>query len=287
MNIKENKKLPKAPLKWAGGKSRLSSQIRERIERFENINRFIDLFSGSGTVSILASTYFNNIVMNDTNRELINLYQVIKSEPQELIKLLEKFKLEHSRENYLSIRSLDRSPQYSEMSNIFKAARTIYLNKTGFNGLFRVNSYGFFNVPFANSEFKPDYINLKELSGLLNEIQITFLSLDFMKLGDELKKGDLVYIDPPYDRLENDTFNGYTKERFTQSDQIRLRDLIDELTERGVGVIYSNHSTEFIKTIFEKYISPDDEYLVQRNISADKNKRKKVSELLISNERFI
>ena len=287
MIIKENKKLPKAPLKWAGGKSRLSSQIRERIERFENINRFIDLFSGSGTVSILASTYFNNIVMNDTNRELINLYQVIKSEPQELIKLLEKFKLEHSRENYLSIRSLDRSPQYSEMSNIFKAARTIYLNKTGFNGLFRVNSYGFFNVPFANSEFKPDYINLKELSGLLNEIQITFLSLDFMKLGDELKKGDLVYIDPPYDRLENDTFNGYTKERFTQSDQIRLRDLIDELTERGVGVIYSNHSTEFIKTIFEKYISPDDEYLVQRNISADKNKRKKVSELLISNERFI
>lgn len=287
MIIKENKKLPRAPLKWAGGKSRLSSQIRERIERFKNINRFIDLFSGSGTVSILASTYFNNIVMNDTNSELINLYQVIKSKPQELIEILEKFKLEHSKETYLSIRSLDRSPHYSDMSNLFKAARTIYLNKTGFNGLFRVNSDGYFNVPFANPEFNPDYLSLLELSRLLNGIQIDFYSLDFEKLGEEIKKGDLVYIDPPYDRLENDTFNGYTKERFTQSDQLRLRDFINELTDRGVGVIYSNHSTEFIKTIFEKYISTDDEYLVQRNISADKNKRKKVSELLISNERFI
>jgi DNA adenine methylase len=102
-----------------------------------------------------------------------------------------------------------------------------------------------------------------------------------------LSKDDLVYIDPPYDRLENDTFNGYTKEKFTSEDQKRLKNFIDELTRLGVGVIYSNHSTEFIRDLFSKYIQSEDEYLVQRVISANSEKRKKVNELLISNERFI
>ena len=280
-------KLPKAPLKWAGGKARLSKEIEARIKRFPSKNRFVDLFSGSGTVTILATNYFENVLMNDLNEELINLYRVIKSKPKELLQALRIHEQDHSKEHYLKVRSEDRDSDFLNANKVKRAARTVYLNKTGYNGLYRVNSEGYFNVPFGNENFTVDEENILSLSKLLKNKNITFSNKDFQNMLKHLSKDDLVYIDPPYDRLENDTFNGYTKEKFTSEDQKRLKNFIDELTRLGVGVIYSNHSTEFIRDLFSKYIQSEDEYLVQRVISANSEKRKKVNELLISNERFI
>jgi len=280
-------KAPKAPLKWAGGKSRLSKEIDERIRRFKNKKRFVDLFSGSGTVTILASNHFSTILMNDLNSELINLYQVIKSSPKELVEALKVHQTRNSKSYFLEMRSLDQMVDFPLTDKVDLAARTIYLNKAGYNGLYRVNSKGHFNVPFGNSKFTIDEENIYLLSKLLKKKKITFSNKDFESLLNKLTKDDLVYIDPPYDRLENDTFNGYTKERFTREDQVRLKVFIDDLTKRGVGVIYSNHATDFIRTLFKKYINIDDQYSVQRVISAKSDNRKKVEELLISNERFI
>jgi DNA adenine methylase len=278
-----NIKLPKAPLKWAGGKARMSTLILEKMELFPKSKRFVDLFAGAGTVAIFASERFDQILFNDLNDELINLYEVIRDKPQELIKALRAHQSKHSKEYYYQVRAWDRENNKKMLNLVQRAARTIYMNKTGFNGLYRVNSLGFFNVPFGNPIFKVDEENLLSLSDLLIKKSFTFFRLDFEAMLSQLRKGDLVYIDPPYDDLENDTFNGYTKEQFGRVEQHRLKLFIDQLTLKGIGVIYSNHSTKYIHELFKEYITTNDVYEVQRAISANGRLRKKVDELLITN----
>jgi DNA adenine methylase len=280
-------KIPKAPLKWAGGKARLAVPLRERIQLFKDKNRFVDLFCGAGTASIIASDFFENIMMNDLNEELINLYQVISTNPNDLINELHLHREHHSKEHYYHIRALDQTESSNHNDNVVRAARTIYLNKTGYNGLYRVNSKGYFNVPYGNPLFKVDEDNIQLLSKLLKEKKVEFFNLDYQKLLRKIKKSDLVYIDPPYDQLENDTFNGYTKEGFTRDDQKKLKLFIDKLTQQGTGVIYSNHATDFIKELFSTYIDSGDIYPVQRAISASGTHRRKVDEILITNLRLI
>lgn len=280
-------KYPKAPLKWAGGKARLAVPLREKIKMFKEKDRFIDLFCGAGTASIIASEFYSNIVMNDLNEELINLYQVISSKPNELISALHVHRENHSKEYYYEIRALDQEESSILIDNVLRAARTIYLNKTGYNGLYRVNSKGYFNVPFGNPVFTVDEDNIHSLSRLFKERNFEFYNKDYQKLLRKIKKSDLVYIDPPYDQLENDTFSGYTKEGFTRDDQKKLKQFIDKLTEKGAGVIYSNHATDFIKELFSEYIVANDIYPVQRAISASSNHRRKVDEILITNLRLL
>jgi DNA adenine methylase len=222
-------------------------------------------------------------LFNDLNDELINLYEVIRDKPQELIKALRAHQSKHSKEYFYQIRAWDRENNKKMLNLVQRAARTIYMNKTGFNGLYRVNSLGFFNVPFGNPVFKVDEQNLLTLSDLLIKKSFTFFRLDFEAMLSQLKKGDLVYIDPPYDDLENDTFNGYTKEQFGRKEQHRLKLFIDQLTLKGIGVIYSNHSTNYLHELFKDYITTNDVYEVQRAISANGRLRKKVDELLITN----
>ena len=282
-----NAKYPKAPLKWAGGKARLAVPLRERMKLFRDKDRFVDLFCGAGTASIIASEFFSTIMMNDLNEELINLYQVISSKPNELISALHIHRKHHSKDYYYQIRALDKDQSSVLANNVTRAARTVYLNKTGYNGLYRVNSKGYFNVPFGNSVFNVDEDNIKSLSKMLREKKIEFSDKDYRKLLRKIRKSDLVYIDPPYDQLENDTFRAYTKEGFTRDDQIKLKEFIDKLTKQGTGVIYSNHATDFIKELFANYIDSNDVYPVQRAISASSNHRRKVDEILITNLRLL
>lgn len=265
-------------LKWAGGKRQLLPEIRKHIP--QNINTYYEPFVGAGAVFL--DLQFNNVVINDINSELINCYNVIKNNPEELIKELSKFK--NSEEEFYKIRSWDREEDYNKRSSAEKAARTIYLNKTCFNGLYRVNSKGFFNVPYGKYK-NPSFVdadNIRNLSKYFKSANITFLNKDFSAIVEDAKEGDFIYFDPPYYPLnKTSSFTSYSKDGFSQEDQIRLKKEIDALTGRGVKVLMSNSCCDFIKDLYVGYKIIEIE--ANRNINALGSKRTPVKEVLIKN----
>jgi len=276
--------LVKPFLKWAGGKRQLLPEIKKYLPKNIGKTTYFEPFLGGG--ALLFELQPKTAIVNDKNKELINCYQVIKDSVEELIQALQNHKQNHSEEYYYHLRQLDRfKKKYNQLSNIEKAARIIYLNKTCYNGLFRVNSHGYFNVPFGRYK-NPNILDEAVLRGVndyLNQKSVTFLNRDFAEAVETAKKGDFVYFDPPYDPVSNTaSFTGYDINGFNQEQQERLKKVVDDLTEKGCYVMLSNSATDFILDLYKDY----KETIVvsaTRSINSNALKRGKIDEVLVLN----
>lgn len=273
-------KLVQPFLKWAGGKRQLIKEIEKYIPSSNEINTYYEPFLGGGAV--LFHLQPKKAVVNDYNTDLMTTYEVIRDNVDELIEDLKKHK--NTSEYFYEIRSWDWKPDFDKISKIKKASRLIYLNKTCFNGLFRVNSNGEFNTPFGNYK-KPNIVNekvLRAVSKYLNENDVILLNCDFENALINIKKGDFVYLDPPYYPISNSSnFTGYTLDGFSESDQVRLKELCDKLTERGIKFLLSNSSAPFILELYKDYKI---EFVkARRTINSNGDGRGKIKEVLVRN----
>ncbi|HAO13585.1 MAG TPA: DNA methyltransferase, partial [Planktothrix sp. UBA8407] len=236
MTVQKNP-LVKPFLKWAGGKRQLLPEILKYLPKNIGKTTYFEPFLGGG--ALLFELQPKQAIVNDSNRELINCYQVIKDDVEELIEILKLHKARNSKEYYDDLREMDRLKQYNKFSKAEKAARIIYLNKTCYNGLFRVNSKGQFNVPFGSYK-NPNILDeavLRGVNNYFNQNTVTFLNRDFAEAVKDAKKGDFIYFDPPYDPVSNTaSFTGYDVNGFNQNEQKRLKQVVDELTEKGCNV---------------------------------------------------
>ena len=275
-------------IKWPGGKTQLLKELLPLIQNNLNSDStFYEPFAGGLAVTL--ALQYPNTVVNDLNSELINMYRVIRDNPEELIAELKCFQNSHNSNPqwYYHIRNLDRmGDMLDRMGNIAKATRTIYLNKTCFNGLYRVNKKGYFNAPLGRttSGKTPDIVQedlIREMSKFLRTVQ--FYNTDYKVAINGAKDGDVVFFDPPYDTdeaIKSEGFVGYQKEGWTRRDLEELKMICDELSIRGVKVILTNNDTEFVHKIFVGYNFKEVE--VKRSINRDGNKRKG-KELVIYN----
>jgi DNA adenine methylase len=267
-------------MKWAGGKRQLLSELRPLFPL--KLRCFFEPFLGGGAV------FFDQqpakAVVNDLNGELINCYIVIRDSPEELLEETQKHPNE--KEHFYLVREMDRSPKYDLLSPVEKAARLIYLNKTCYNGLFRVNSQGQFNVPFG--EYKNPVIAdpavIRAISRYLNTGALTFRVQDFEQAVIDAEKGDFVYFDPPYDPVSDTaSFTGYSLNGFNRDEQRRLRDVCDTLTLRGVKVLLSNSDTPFIRELYGNGHYEVHRVEARRNINSDPSGRGKTGEVIVMN----
>ena len=268
-------------VKWAGGKRQILDELKKHIP--ENFDTYYEPFIGGGALLFELSP--NKAVINDSNKELMNVYTCIKDEEKfrKMCTELNRYETLHSEEFYLEIRNKDRDKiKFNKMPDYKRAARTIYLNKACFNGLYRVNSKNEFNVPF-NKKTKVntyDGQNLSIIHSYLNFNQVEVLCVDFEDALKKAKKGDFVYLDPPYDS-DTQTFNSYTEDGFGKEEQRRLANVFKELDKRGVYVMLSNHNTILVNELYKDYNINVIE--AKRNINANGKKRGKVEELIITN----
>lgn len=268
-------------VKWAGGKRQIINELKKYVP--DEYGTYYEPFIGGGALLFELSP--KKAVINDSNKELMNVYSVLCDEVKfnKMCKVLNSYEANHSEEFYYDIRNKDRNKvMYSRLSDYTKAARTIYLNKACFNGLYRVNSKNEFNVPFGKKEKVNTYdgSNLITVSNYLSMNDIKILDVDFEEAVKEAKKGDFVYFDPPYDS-DTATFNSYTEEGFGKEEQVRLARVFKELDERGVYVMLSNHNTTLVNELYKGYNIHVIE--AKRNINSKGNKRGKVEELIITN----
>ncbi|SHF21339.1 DNA adenine methylase [Tissierella praeacuta DSM 18095] len=266
-------------VKWVGGKRQLLPEIEKYIPN--KISTYYEPFLGGGAVFFHLQR--KKAVVNDINEELINLYKVIKDNVDELIDDLQKH--ENTSDYFYDIRELDRDREkYDKLTDIEKASRIHYLNKTCFNGLFRVNQQGEFNAPFGKYK-NPDFVNaitLKAVSNYFNKANITFKCGDFEEAVKGIRRGSFVYFDPPYDPVsDSSNFTGYDKGGFDRDEQIRLKKLCDKLNDRGVKFLLSNSATNFIKELYKDYRIE----IVQakRSINSKGDMRGEVDEVLVRN----
>lgn len=231
------------PLKWAGGKSGLLSQI---IPLFpQKFNRYFEPFFGGGAI-FFSLDFKGKSFLNDSNKELVELYEVIRDDPQGLMVELNRLRHLYSETFYYELRRTTPSVALE------RAARTLFLNKTGFNGLYRQNSKGEFNVPFGKRLKCPSLYereNLLRTSQALTKSQL--VCADFEIVLKKAGEGDLVYCDPPYEPLsKTSSFNAYQGVGFTQADQQRLKSSCLSARERGATVFISNSASDFIHELY-------------------------------------
>ncbi|MBI4406078.1 MAG: DNA adenine methylase [Deltaproteobacteria bacterium] len=258
-------------LKWAGGKARILPQL---IPYFPApFIRFLEPFVGAGAVFFSLSKKVPAVV-NDSNAELVNLYEVIRDSPLELIAALDRLAHDYSEDFYYRVRA-QRLP-----NKINQAARTIFLNKTGFNGLYRLNSKGAFNVPFGKRKKCPALYkrpNLLAVSERLNKARI--LNLDFGHVLAMARKGDFVYCDPPYEPLTlTSSFTAYTAGGFPASEQIRLKRACEKAVKRGAVVAVSNSSSPFIRELYSDWTIH--RIAARRAINCKATRRGEIDEIL-------
>lgn len=262
----------KPVIKWAGGKSGLLTQLFPLFPL--SFVRYFEPFLGGGAVFF--SLQFNGpSILNDRNAELIELYETVRDFPTPLMTALDEMANNYSEEFYYALRN------QIPASQLLRSARTILLNKTGFNGLYRQNSKGGFNVPFGKKETCPklyDKDNLLRASQALKHARLE--SRDFEAVIDQAGKDDFVYCDPPYEPLSRtSSFNAYHGGGFEQNQQIRLKAACRRAQERGAFVVISNSSARFIKDLYSdceiRSIS------ARRAINSKGNGRGKIEELAI------
>ena len=211
------------------------------------------------------------------------MYEAIRDDVDELIEILKT--QPNNESHFYSIRNLDRDRElYRQLSKTERAARILYLNKTCFNGLYRVNNAGEFNAPFGFYR-KPNIVNettLKAVSDYFNNTEIAFYSTSYERILETIPKGTFVYLDPPYDPVSNTAnFTGYSQGGFRKEDQIHLRECCDKLDKKGIHFMLSNSATEFIREQYKKY------HIVlvkaKRAVNSDATKRGYVDEVVIRN----
>lgn len=296
-------KIAKPFLKWAGGKTQLINDIEKALPKDISKNKFayIEPFVGSGAVLFWMLNNFPNLekaVINDINEDLINTYKIIASKPKELISILQTLqnefhglegKEEAKKEYYYSKRELYNTRK-EERSG--QAALFIFLNRTCFNGLYRVNSKNLYNVPMGGYK-KPticDKENILTVSIALQKVEI--LCGDFEDTLNAANENSLFYFDPPYKPLsETSSFNSYAKDEFNDAEQIRLRDFCSKLNALNHTWILSNSDVKgkdkndnFFDDLYSNFnIRRVD---ARRNINANPEKRGALKELLITNYNY-
>lgn len=267
-------------LKWVGGKRQLLPEIKNLLPTNIDNLRYYEPFIGGG--ALLFELQPRQAVINDLNDELMNVYTVVKEEPKELINDLKKHR--NTEDYYYEIRALDRSPYFKRLSRVERASRFIFLNKTCYNGLYRVNNKGKFNVPFGRYK-KTNIINesvIHTASQYLNNSQVQILSGDYEAILTNIPTNSFVYLDPPYHPVsKTSNFTGYIQGGWDESEQLRLRHICNILNERGVKFLLSNSASQFIKDIYTGYIIHTIQ--AKRSINSNPTRRGGVDELLIRN----
>jgi DNA adenine methylase len=268
-------------IKWAGGKHRLLSQFEACFpNRFK---RYCEPFVGSGAVFF---HFWNHkrlpepVFLFDNNEELVNVYRTIRDHLEELISLLADYQTNHNTEFYYKIRNQDR--QIESFGQVERAARTIYLNRTCYNGLYRVNQKGQFNVPMGSYK-NPQILNPKTLQAASTALQNVSLEVkDFREVEDLAQPGDFIYFDPPYYPISpTANFTSYTAASFRDQDQIDLADVFTRLTGKGCACMLSNSYTPYILDLYREFRI--EIVLARRNINSDANGRGAIKEVVILN----
>ncbi|AFY31987.1 DNA adenine methylase [Calothrix sp. PCC 7507] len=265
---------PRPFLKWAGGKSRLIQQYIPYLPK--HYKTYYEPFIGGGAIFFYLKS--STAVLTDINAELITTYRCVRDQVEELICLLKEHKIRHSREYYYAVRANPKS------SDLEQAARLIYLNKTCFNGLYRVNSKGQFNVPLGKYE-NPNICHeesLRAASIALASAEIR--QADFIDvLNCATSSHDFVFCDPPYHPISNTSyFTSYSRNSFNEKDQERLRNTCAELASRGVKVMISNSDCELIRNLYQEINFNIYRIAAARSINSNTKKRGMVYELLIT-----
>ncbi|HMT19877.1 MAG TPA: DNA adenine methylase [Promineifilum sp.] len=278
MAIKKNK-LVAPVVKWVGGKRQLINDLKPLLPK--SIVTYCEPFVGGG--ALLFELQPKTAYINDVNKELIQVYTVIKNDVEALINALQEFKNEA--DYFYAIRDWDRDKErYSSLPEAQKAARILYLNKTCYNGLYRVNNAGEFNSPFGYYR-NPNIVNapiLRAVSSYLNTATVHLTSLDYVEVLQTLPRSTFVYLDPPYDPVsDTSSFTGYSKGGFSRDDQLRLRESCDELHRRGLKFMLSNSATDFIKEQYAAYSIT----IVQakRAVNSNAAKRGEIDEVVVRN----
>ena len=264
-------------VKWAGGKSQLLKQFELFLPK--KIDFYIEPFLGSGAVFFYIQRKYKpkKIILADTNEELINAVIIVRDKVESLIEILKKHKEQHNKEYYYSIRALDSSA----LTDIEKAARFIYLNKTCFNGLYRVNSKGKFNVPIGSYKnpgiLKEDV--LREANKLLQGTKIS--AMPFENVLDMTTKDAFIYFDPPYYPLKKTSFTTYTKDIFLEEEQKKLAEVFNNLNKKGCKLMLSNSDHPFIQKLYKGF--KQERVHAKRMINCDATKRGLITELVVRN----
>ena len=270
-------------VKWAGGKNQLIPQIiRLMPSRFA---RYFEPFLGGGAVFFHTASYNRNAFLSDINVDLINAYKIIRNNVEELITALKYHQDEYTKSPksyYYQLR--DKTKGLNKIEN---AARFITLNKTCYNGLYRVNKKGLFNVPIGRykNPLICDPVNLRKMSIVLSQSASYLGVIDYKKiLVEKADKDDFVYLDPPFHPISNTAnFTSYTNNGFTLEDQKELATIFKELTRRGCKLLLSNSNTEEIRRLYSDFSHLTELALVNRSINAVGSKRVGHVELLIRN----
>jgi len=280
---------------WVGGKRQLLDSYSSLFPT--DFNKYFEPFAGGAAVFYYLYNKYGDTkqyILSDINAELVITYNTIKTNPLEIKGLLDLLNARHTKEFYYAVRNMDRvklsngrfEKKYDiakNLSAIETSARFLYLNKTCFNSIYRVNKDNLFNVPIGTSLRKDisDNGTLEACSAALKHVEVKNCS--YRDLDNQVGKKDLVYLDPPYAPLTaTSNFVSYTKDGFDTGDQIKLRDYCNELDKRGVYFMVSNSNCQLITDLYKKYNQHI--FVVNRNINRDKTKRKNsAEEVLITN----
>lgn len=261
-------------VKWAGGKRTVINDLTARFP--STFNKYWEPFVGGGALFFAIHEQLEAAVLSDSNLDLVMAYNVVKQDPSALIPKLEGHAKKHNEKYYYRIRS-----QHDLQDSIDVAARFIYLNKTCYNGLYRVNKKGEFNVPIGSYD-KPEIVrldNITQCNTALQKARVEFREFDTI----EPEAGDLVYCDPPYHPVNSNSFTKYTKLAFGEEEQGRLRDFAVRLHKNGVNVILSNSDTPLIRSLYRGPTWHLATVQVPRNVNSNPSGRGAVDELIITN----
>jgi len=273
-------------VKWAGGKTQLLGQYRPFFpKKFE---RYFEPFLGSGAVFFYLRSFLERegahkkeYILSDINPVLINGFVVVRDRVDDLIEELRVHEKKHSREHYYEVReNFNTQLTPKDFPDVKNAADFIYLNKTCYNGLYRVNSQGKFNVPMGRYK-RPSILQESKLRKASRLLQgVTLKAESYEKLCEKAREGDFVYLDPPYHPLSpTSNFTSYTKDSFTEEDQRALFRVFQRLAERGCILMLSNSYTLLIKSLYRDYRI--EEVYAKRAISSKGDRRGAIKEVLI------
>lgn len=267
-------------LKWAGGKRALVCDIMPFVPK--NFKTYFEPFLGGGAMFFALyqkGLLKDEIILSDKNIELINTYNTLQNNTNELFKILEELQVNHNKEQFYKIRNLDRNKDFKNQDSVFRAARFIYINKTCFNGLCRYNARGEFNTPMGSYKNPKIYEKSLLINASLALQNTQIYKDDFEIISSKAQKDDFIYFDPPYYPLsKTSSFVSYT-DNFLENEQIRLAELFKALNAKGVKMLQSNSNTPFIRELYKDFEII--ELKAKRVINCKGDNRGEITELLI------